>query len=65
MSPTAEAVIAASTTRDAAMKAAYDAEGTDREAWADEQYAEADAAYREALAAHRAARIANGDRDVA
>lgn len=61
MSPTALAVLAASAARDAAVWAAWRAEGTDREAVLDAAEKVAEAAYREACEAHRAARIANGD----
>lgn len=64
MSPTGRALVQASAARDAAMQAAYEAEGTDREAEMDAAYETAYAAYRAANEAHRAARIANGDRSV-
>lgn len=62
MSPTAQALADASAARDAAMLAAYQAEGTPAEAAADQRFAEAHGAYLDAAAAHRAARIAHGDR---
>jgi hypothetical protein len=61
LSPTALLVAIASDFRDAAMKDAYEAEGTDREAEADAAYDRALAAYRAAREAHRAACEANGD----
>lgn len=61
MSPTARAVLDTSAARDAAMLAAYEAEGTAREPELDAAYEAADAAYRAACKAHRAARLANGD----
>ena len=64
MSPTAQAVLAASAARDAAVRAAWEAEGTDREDELDAAEKAAEAKYREACEAHRAARIANGDLSV-
>lgn len=61
MSPTAQRVAETSAARDKAMQEAYAAEGTPREAWADQEFAEADIAYQEACADHRAARRAHGD----
>lgn len=61
LSPTAQALADASTLRDKAMQAAYDAEGTELEAVADAVYASADEVYKAAQAAHRAAREAAGD----
>jgi hypothetical protein len=61
LSPTAQALADASTLRDKAMKAAYDAEGTELEAVADAVYESADAVYKAAQAAHSAAREAAGD----
>lgn len=62
MSPTMRAVVNAGKVRDAAVLAAYEAEGTRREAEMDAACEKAEAAYREAQKAHRAARAANGDR---
>jgi hypothetical protein len=61
MSPTAQALAAASAARDVALIEADAAIGTPAEAAADLRYANAQIAYNEAAAAHRAARIANGD----
>lgn len=61
LSPTAQALAEASDARDEAMQAAYDAEGTDREAEADAAYEAACAARWDAVNAHRKAREANGD----
>lgn len=61
LSPTALLVAIASDFRDAAMKDAYEAEGTDREAEADAAYERALAALRAAKDAHKAACEANGD----
>lgn len=61
LSPTAQALAEAGDARDEAMQAAYDAEGTDREAYADAKYEAADAAHKAASRAHRAARRAYGD----
>ncbi len=58
MSPTAQALLAASAHRDNAMYAAFEAEGTSREAAMDEKYEEANEAYKAASAAHRAAKEA-------
>lgn len=58
LSPTALLVAIASDFRDAAMKDAYDAEGTDRQAEMDAAYDRADAAYNAANEAHWAAREA-------
>ena len=55
LSPTALLKAIASDFRDAAMKDAYEAEGTAREAEMDAAYGRADAAYEAAKAAHRAA----------
>jgi hypothetical protein len=60
-SPTAQLLAETSAARDDAMKAAYEAEGTDRQAYADAKYAIADAAYATAQKLHRAARRAAGD----
>lgn len=61
MSPTAQAVLTASAARDAAVRAAWEAEGTYREAELDAAEKVAEERYREACRKHRAARIANGD----
>lgn len=61
LSPTALLVAIASDFRDAAMKGAYDAEGTSREAEMDAAYNRADAAHQAALKAHRDRCKANGD----
>lgn len=61
MSPTAQAVAAASAARDEAMREAHEAEGTPAERAADLRYANAQIDYMEACAAHRAARRAHGD----
>jgi len=61
-SPTAQALAETSAARDDAMKAAYEAEGTDRQAYADVKYAIADAAYEAAKRLHREARRAAGDK---
>lgn len=60
-SPTAQALAETSAARDDAMKAAYEAEGTEGQAYADVKYAIADAAYEAAKKLHRAARRAAGD----
>lgn len=64
LSPTAKVLALASESRDVAMRLAYEAEGTDREAGLDEMYRAADEAYLAACVAHRAARDAweNPDR---
>lgn len=61
MSPTAQRVVETGKAREAAMLAAYEAEGTDREAEMDAAYNAADAAYTEASEIHRAARRAHRD----
>jgi hypothetical protein len=55
LSPTALLVAIASDFRDAAMREAYEAEGTERQAEWDAAYDRADKAYEAAKAAHRAA----------
>lgn len=64
MSPTAKAVLVASAARDAAVRAAWEAEGTSYEAAADAAERMAESRYQEACRAHRNARIANGDKSV-
>jgi hypothetical protein len=61
-SPTFQALAKASAARAAAVRAAWEAEGTHREAELDAAEQAAEAAYRAAAAAHRAARIAHGDK---
>lgn len=64
LSPTARALVDASAARDRAMLAAYEAEGSDREAELYAAFRRADALYHNAARAHRAAKEAwiNPDR---
>lgn len=55
LSPTAQAVAIASDARDAAMRNAYEAEGTERETAMDVAYKVADNVYESAKMIHRAA----------